>query len=220
MNLDKISKIYNTANEEILVLDNITYKFEEGKFYAIMGHSGSGKSTLIDILGLNLDFTSGKYYLEGKNINQYDENNLADLKRDYFGFIFQDFYLDKHLKAYENVMLPMIINPKIKDKKEKSLELLKLMGLEHRINHYPKELSGGEKQRISIARALANNPKIILADEPTGNLDESNERQIFTELKKLSEQGKCVVVVSHSNNVKKYADKVLNIKEGKLVEIK
>ena len=135
------------------------------------------------------------------------------------GFVFQGMNLDPSLTAYENVMVPMFINKEISPKvrKEKAIELLKKVGLGDRINHFPKQLSGGEQQRVAIARALANNPNIILADEPTGNLDEKTENEIFMLLKEISKNGKCIIVVSHSNDVKKYADKVMYIKSGSIV---
>ena len=218
MKLEDIVKVYKTKEEEILVLDHINYEFQAGKLYAITGHSGSGKTTLINILGLIEEPTSGKLYIDKEDVHKLMDKEASLLRSQKIGFIFQDFYLDENLKAYENVIVPMIINKRIKkeERKEKSLQLLKMVGLENRINHYPKELSGGECQRVAIARSMANDPEIILADEPTGNLDEKNEKLIFEELKKLSEKGKCVIVVSHSPLIKKYADVVLSIKGGKL----
>lgn len=218
MKIKNLEKIYYLKSEEIKAISNFSYNFEKGKFYAIMGHSGSGKSSLIRILGLIDNFTSGSYYLNGEDISKLNDEELSKLRMEEIGFIFQEFYLDENLKAYENIILPMIINKKIKkeDRKEKAIRLLKELGLENRINHYPKELSGGEKQRICLARALANNPNYILADEPTGNLDELNEDNVFNSLKKLSLEGKCVVVVSHSKKVEEYADVIINIKNGKM----
>lgn len=220
MNLHNISKEYNKKEEKILALDNINYSFEKGKFYAIMGHSGSGKSTLINILGLIHKASSGEYILGGVDVTKMTSDELANKRMEYIGFIFQNFYLDEYLKAYENVMLPMLVNPKISpsNREEKAEYLITKLGLSDRLNHYPKELSGGEQQRIAIARALANDPKVILADEPTGNLDEENEEKIFKILKELSQDGKCVIVVSHSNAVLDYADVVLKINKGKLEE--
>mgnify|MGYP001851735120 FL=1 len=211
-----LTKKYQRNKEDIVALDNINIKFEIGKFYAVMGHSGSGKSTLINIIGLIETATSGEYYLNGKNISDLNENEKANIRAKYFGFIFQDYNLDPNLKAYENVMLPMLIDKKVKniDAKEKAIKLLESLDLAHRINHYPKELSGGEQQRVAIARALANNPEIILADEPTGNLDKKNEQKIFSDLKKLSESGKCVIVVSHSLEIKEYADVIFTLEDG------
>lgn len=218
MKVENITKIYRTKTSEIKALDNISYEFIPGKMYAIMGHSGSGKSTLISILGLIDTYTSGKISIENKDVNKLKENELADLRMKHIGFVFQDFYLDEHLKAYENIILPMLINKEIKkeDRKEKALKLLKELGLEERINHYPGEMSGGECQRVAIARSLANDPQIILADEPTGNLDEENEKLVFSILKDLSKQGKCVIVVTHSEEIKNYADEILTISKGKL----
>ncbi len=218
MKVENITKIYRTKTSEIKALDNISYEFIPGKMYAIMGHSGSGKSTLISILGLIDTYTSGKISIENKDVSKLKENELADLRMKHIGFVFQDFYLDEHLKAYENVMLPMLINKEIKkeERKEKACKLLIDLGLRDRINHFPKEMSGGEQQRVAIARSLANDPKIILADEPTGNLDEENEKLVFETLKDLSKKGKCVIVVTHSEEIKKYADKILTINKGKL----
>lgn len=218
MKVENITKIYRTKTSEIKALDNISYEFVPGKMYAIMGHSGSGKSTLISILGLINTYTSGKISIENKDVSKLKENELADLRMKHIGFVFQEFYLDEHLKAYENIILPMLINKEIKkeDRKEKALKLLKELGLEERVNHYPKEMSGGECQRVAIARSLANSPQIILADEPTGNLDEENEKLVFSILKDLSKQGKCVIVVTHSEEIKNYADEILTINKGKL----
>lgn len=218
LKLEKIGKIYQTKTEKVEAVKDFSYEFQQGRFYAIMGHSGSGKSTLISIMGLIEEDFFGNYFIADRNIKKLNSYELANIRRDKIGFIFQDYYLDMHLKAYENVVLPMLINPLIKreEREKRAMELLKMVGLEDRANHFPREMSGGEQQRVCLARALANNPSIILADEPTGNLDEDNEEIIFQELKKLS-QDKCVIVVSHSNNVKKYADETLYMRKGKLV---
>lgn len=219
MNLDNITKIYKTKNSEVKALNNITYKFEPGKFYAIMGHSGSGKSTLISILGLIENYTSGKYFLDKIDIANLNDTELSHIRMKKIGFIFQDYYLDENLKAYENVILPMTINSDIpsKERQTKAIQLLNKVGLNNRINHFPSELSGGEQQRVAIARSIANDPSIILADEPTGNLDKENEQLIFQELKKLSKEGKCIIAVSHSEEIKKYADIILTIESGNLI---
>ncbi len=218
MNIENVCKVYKTKNDEVKALDNVSYEFKPGKLYAIMGHSGSGKSTLISILGLIETLTSGRITINNKDISKLKDDELANLRMKYIGFVFQDFYLDEHLKAYENVLLPMLINKEIKkaNRKEKALKLLTDLGLNERINHYPKELSGGEQQRVAIARSLANDPEIILADEPTGNLDEENEKLVFETLKSLAKKGKCVIVVTHSEEIKKYADEILKITKGKL----
>lgn len=194
-------------------LDNVSYEFKPGKMYAIMGHSGSGKSTLISIIGLIETYTSGKITIDQKDISELKDDELSNLRMKHIGFVFQDFYLDEHLKAYENVMLPMLINKEIKkeERKEKACKLLIDLGLRDRINHFPKEMSGGEQQRVAIARSLANDPKIILADEPTGNLDEENEKLVFETLKDLSKKGKCVIVVTHSEEIKNMLIKYLQL---------
>lgn len=214
-----LEKIYITPKEKIIAISDFSYSFEKGKFYAIMGHSGSGKSTLIKILGLMDKSTSGKYFINNKEVEELNDKELSRIRMESIGFIFQDYYLDTNLRAYENVMLPMLINKNIQknDRKQNAIDLLTNVGLENRINHYPRELSGGEQQRVCIARALANNPDYILGDEPTGNLDEENETKIFEILKNLSLSGKCVIIVSHSNVVKKYADEIIFIKNGKMV---
>lgn len=220
MELKSINKIYKKKDEKIEALNNINLSFEKGKFYAIMGHSGSGKSTLIRILGLIDNFDSGEYLLNNSSIKKLNNIESSEIRMKEIGFVFQDFYLDEYMTAKENIILPMLINKSIeKQSREKIAEqLLEKMNLLDRKNHLPKELSGGEKQRVCIARSLANNPSIILADEPTGDLDEKNERVIFEYLKELANEGKCVIVVSHSAEVKKYADEVINLKEGELVD--
>lgn len=214
--VENINKKFNKKNEEIIALKDISYNFEPGKMYGIVGHSGSGKSTLLTILGLMQSYDSGKYIFDGQDVSKMNKDAKADYRSNTIGFVFQSFYLDEQLTAIENVMLPMIINKKIKkeERYNKALELLKSLGLENRVNHFPKELSGGESQRVAIARALANDPKIILADEPTGDLDKKNEKQIFDILKELSNKGKCVIVVSHSDEIKEYADKIIELDEG------
>ena len=218
--LKGINKIYKKGNEEVRALEDIDLAFEKGKFYAIMGHSGSGKSTLISILGLMNKFDSGDYLLNEKSTKDLKELEASKLRMKEIGFVFQEFYLDEYMTALDNVILPMLINKEIdKQNREKiAKDLLKKFKLEGRESHLPHELSGGEKQRVCIARALANNPSIILADEPTGDLDEENEKMIFDYLKQLSNEGKCVIVVSHSNEVKNYADILIELKSGKLVK--
>jgi ABC-type lipoprotein export system ATPase subunit len=218
LELKNINKKYIHNGKEIVVLNNVSLNFEKGKFYAIIGSSGCGKTTLINILGTIGDFSSGEYFIDGENISNYDDNKLSKLRYDNIGYIFQDFYLNNYLTALENVMLPLTIDKKLNknDRLKKSVLLLDKVGLLNRRNHFPKELSGGEQQRVCIARALANDPNIILADEPTGNLDKKNEKRIFEILNKLKSEDKCIIVVSHSSVVKKYADVVYEIKNGKV----
>ena len=211
-------KEYSLKDEKITAMDNVNLKIDMGKLYVIMGHSGSGKSTLIQILGLLDNLTSGELYIDGQDVSNISEDEKADIRQKKIGFVFQSFYLNPKLTAIENVMLPMYINKDIEssNRRRKALKLLTNFGLENRINHYPKELSGGEQQRIAIARALANDPDFILADEPTGNLDVKNEEIVYNTLRDLANNGKAVVVVSHNENIKKYADKVFYMNSGKL----
>ena len=216
--LRDLKKTYYTQNKEISVLKNLNAEFYSGKFYAIMGHSGNGKSTLIRILGLIDKFDEGEYQVFGRNVKNLNDKESSYLRMKNIGFVFQEINLMPTLKAFENVIVPMLINDEIKkfERKNRAIELLNSVGLKERINHFPKELSGGEQQRVAIARALANNPNIILADEPTGNLDQQSEKTIFLLLKELAKEGQCVIVVSHSNEIKKYADQVYILNNGKL----
>lgn len=219
ISVDKLCRDYYLKNELIHAINNISYTFEYGKFYAIMGHSGSGKSTLIQCMGLLDKVDSGKIYIDGENVSSLKEHSKNEIRNKKIGFIFQDYYLNNTMKAYENVMLPMLINDKYNktDMKKRAKELLKLVGLEDRVNHYPKELSGGEQQRVAIARALANSPSIILADEPTGNLDEFTEKYVLEKLRKLADEGNCIIVVSHNPVIVEYADYVLKMKSGRFI---
>lgn len=211
-------KEYIKNKEKIIVLNNINIKFEEGKTYAIMGNSGSGKTTLLNILGTLDVLTSGKVLIDNDEILKLKDDEKAYIRMKKIGFIFQDFYLNQYMTVQENIMQPTYINKGYNKttRKQRADELIGIMGLSKRKRHYPKELSGGEQQRVSIARALVNKPDIILADEPTGNLDKNNEEKVFEILNSLSKKGKCVIIVSHSNVVKKYADVVLNLEEGNL----
>ena len=213
-------KEFSLKNEKIIAMDNVNLEINTGKLYVIMGHSGSGKSTLIQILGLLDNLTQGELYINGQDVSNISEDEKADIRQKEIGFVFQSFYLNPKLTAIENVILPMYINKDIEssNRRRKALKLLTNFGLENRINHYPKELSGGEQQRIAIARALANDPSFILADEPTGNLDVNNEEIVYNTLRELANSGKAVLVVSHNESIKKYADKVLYMNLGKLSE--
>lgn len=211
-------KEYLLKNKKVVALDNISIRFEYGKFYAIMGHSGSGKSTLIQVLGCLDELTNGNISIDNKDIKKMTEKEKNLLRNRKIGFIFQSFFLNNNLNVLENVLLPSYINKELsyKKSKERAISLLKNLGLEDRMTHYPNELSGGEQQRVAIARALINNPNIILADEPTASLDEENEIYVFKALKNMSKEGKSVIVVSHNEEICKYADEILRIKKGKL----
>lgn len=213
-----ITKTYKTKKRDVEVLKNIDLTFSLGKFYAIMGPSGSGKSTLFNILGLVDTPSSGAYKINGIDTTKLTDKSSSIIRMNNIGFVFQDFNLDPYLNALENVMMPLYLNKKIKkeDKEKISKDILTKLNLENRLEHFPNELSGGEAQRVAIARALVNNPNIILADEPTGNLDEELETEIFKILKSLTKENKCVIVVSHSSKIKEYADVVYTLKDGKI----
>lgn len=211
-----LSKSYNQSD---YVLKDFSYVFESGHFYAIMGPSGAGKSTLLHILGLLDSKNAGEVKMDGKVLNMDSEEEEAEIRLKTFGFVFQEFFLNPKLTVLENVMVPMHIHPDYlgkegkEKKKNRAHELLAQFDIEEYADRYPSELSGGEQQRVGIARALANNPEVILADEPTGNLDEKNEANIFSYLKAMSMAGKLVIVVSHNDAVKKYADAVLTLQK-------
>ena len=215
--LTGITKNYKNTGD---VLKDINIEFEQGKMYGIMGPSGSGKSTLLNIIGTLEKASGGTIEILGNNLEGYGEKELCNLRAKHIGYVFQNFYLNPYLDAVENVMVPMKVNDEIEPKNRKELAegLLKRFGLEERMKHLKSQMSGGEQQRVAIARALANDPDIILADEPTGNLDEDNEVIIFKTLKGLAESGKTVIVVSHNEIVKEYADEVINIVKGKIVD--
>lgn len=217
--LNKIVKKYKKNDKEITILKNISYKFNAGSVYIIMGDSGAGKTTLINtIVGLvNLD--SGTIKIDNEELNSKED--YSKIRNEKIGMVFQSYLLNENMNAIENVMLPLLLKNNLKTSKVRAIELLKKIGLEDRYNHYPKELSGGEQQRVAIARALANDPDIIIADEPTGNLDKKNEKSIFEQFVKLAkEDNKCIIVVSHNEQIKEYADKVLILKDGELYEDK
>jgi ABC-type lipoprotein export system ATPase subunit len=222
MKLINVNKSYNTSYGKLQILKNISVSFEKGKFYAIMGRSGSGKSTLVNILGLLDNFDDGDYYLNNTNVKQLNDKTKSRIRGLNIGFVFQSFYLNKNLTAYENIILPTYINDKMDDTKRKNraLNIMKKLEIIDRTEHKPSSLSGGEQQRVAIARALINNPDIIIADEPTGNLDSSNELEVLKILKEISKQGKIVIVVSHNPIIKNYADILYKINDGKISEEK
>ena len=221
MRLEHVYKNYNLGKKEIAVLKDINVEFKTNTFYAIMGRSGSGKTTLVNILGLLDNVTNGKYFLNDKDVTNVNSELKSKIISENIGFVFQSFYLNNNLSALENVMLPLYINKNVKksERKELAKGMLTKFNLGNRINHKPKELSGGEQQRVAIARALINNPKIIIADEPTGNLDSQSEKDVFDILKEISKENKIVIVVSHNPIVKEYADCILEMEDGELNEI-
>lgn len=221
MKLKNVCKSYKKKGKNISVLQDLSYSFRFGKLYAIFGESGSGKTTLIYILGLLEKVTSGSYILDKVDVTKLNRKELISLRKNNIGYVSQSMDLNDYLNSLENVLLPMLVNSDI-SKDERTViakKLLKKFGLEKRMNHYPKELSGGEKQRVCIARALANRPKYLLCDEPTSSLDKRNTIKVFQLLKDLSQEGLCVIVVSHDEKVFDYADYCLELKDGKLIEV-
>ncbi len=214
-----IWKVYGKGEAKTVVLKGINLKIKEGEFVSIMGPSGCGKSTLLSILGL-LDIpTKGKVYIKGKKTTSMSENERAIFRRKISGFIFQQFYLINTLTALENIELPMMLDEKNKIYRiKRAKKLIKTMELGHRMNHYPSQLSGGQQQRIAIARALANNPKILFADEPTGNLDSKSGTQVMKILKELNNKGITVVMVTHEREYAEYATRIINIKDGEIID--
>lgn len=213
-----LSKIYRNDSLETLALDDVSFGIEKGEFVAIMGPSGSGKSTLMHILGALDKPTGGKYFLEGKNISRFDDDQLAEIRNKKIGFVFQSFNLLPRYSAKRNVILPMIYADVPKEEREKrAREFLKMMGLEERIDHTPAQLSGGEKQRVAIARALACSPSLILADEPTGNIATHQANEVMRIFKDLNERGHTLVVITHEEDIGACAKRIITIKDGRLV---
>ena len=221
ININSISKEYVMGDNKLLALNNVDVSIKEGEFVSIMGSSGSGKSTLMNIIGC-LDVPSnGDYYFRDNNISNYSSNKLAELRNKDIGFIFQNFNLLPRLNALENVTLPLLYSGKnVKERTKLSMEALENVGLKDRTHHKPNQLSGGQQQRVSIARAIAGNPKLILADEPTGALDSNTSLEIMKILNDLNETGITIVLVTHEDDIAKYGSRIIKMKDGKIVEDK
>ncbi|ASS40049.1 macrolide ABC transporter ATP-binding protein [Fusobacterium nucleatum subsp. nucleatum] len=216
--VDKINKTYKNGSLELQVLKNISFKVDKGEFLAIMGSSGSGKSTMMNILGCLDNQYEGRYILDGIDISKSTENELSEIRNKKIGFIFQSFNLLPRLTALENVELPLVYSSIPKEERHKRAnELLEMVGLKDRIHHRPNELSGGQRQRVAIARALVNNPSIILADEPTGNLDSKSEEEIIEILQKLNKMGKTIVIVTHEPSIGEIAERKIIFKDGEII---
>ncbi|MCT4566086.1 MAG: ABC transporter ATP-binding protein [Maledivibacter sp.] len=214
-----IRKTYKTGALEVEVLKGISIVVEQGEFVSIIGSSGSGKSTLMNIMGCLDTYTAGEYLLDSKDINAYDEKELAIVRNKKIGFIFQKFNLLSKLNAYENVELPLLYRGIDKDeRKTRVLESLKMVGLGDRLKHRPSEMSGGQQQRVAIARALAGKPPLILADEPTGNLDSKSSEEVMDMLVDLNKKGITIVLITHDNEVAKLANRIIEIKDGEIVD--
>lgn len=217
INVGDMYKIYNPGENEVRALDGVSLRVEEGEFVAIIGHSGSGKSTLMNMLGCLDVPTKGKYILNGKDVSRLSDNELSDVRNNYIGFIFQGFNLVQNLTAIENVELPLIYRKvEKKERRKLAVEALKKVGLEQRMKHKPSEMSGGQQQRVAIARAIAAAPPLILADEPTGNLDSKSTRDIMQILEELNEQGNTIVLITHDDGIAANAKRVVRIMDGKI----
>ncbi len=213
-----LQKIFRTEEVQTLALTNVNIEVNEGEFVAIMGPSGCGKSTLLNILGLLDNPTAGEYYLNGTEVSRYTESQRTDLRKGVIGFVFQSFNLIDELNVYENVELPLLyMGIPAAERKKRVEDALERMGMMHRVKHFPQQLSGGQQQRTAIARAVVANPKLILADEPTGNLDSKNGREVMELLKELHRDGTTIVMVTHSQHDADYADRIIHLFDGQVV---
>lgn len=217
--LENITKTYDLDAVKVDVLHNVSLEIKEKEFTSIMGASGSGKSTLLHIIGALDRPTTGTVHINGTDVSKLNGDKLARLRGNIIGFVFQFFNLYPTLTTRENVELPMLINETDKKiMKQRSIELLKKVGLQDRVDYYPSQLSGGQRQRVAIARALANNPKMILADEPTGNLDSKTSLEIMHIFTELNEEGKTIVMITHEKSISGYSKRVVHVKDGKIVK--
>ena len=213
-----LEKIFRTEEVETLALNKVSIEVKEGEFVAIMGPSGCGKSTLLNILGLLDNPTSGEYYLNGIEVSRYTEAQRTKLRKGIIGFVFQSFNLIDELNVYENIELPLLyMGVSATERKKKVQEAMERMAIVHREKHFPQQLSGGQQQRVAIARAVVANPKLILADEPTGNLDSKNGQEVMNLLSELNKEGTTIVMVAHSQHDAGFASRTINLFDGQVV---
>ena len=218
--LEEVWKIYPMGHQEVHALAGVDMDFRRGDFWAIMGPSGSGKSTMLNILGCLDRVSKGRYYIEGKEISQFDDDDLSEIRLRYIGFIFQSFNLIPQLSVQRNIELPLYyLGWDPQQSAERAMELARKVGLTERLDHKPTELSGGQMQRVAIARALSNDPAILLADEPTGNLDTATGEQILDLLCELNQAGKTIIMVTHEADIAKRAKKRLHMRDGRVESI-
>ena len=216
--VNDLCKVFRTEEIETTALNNVSFEINDGEFVAIMGPSGCGKSTLLNILGLLDNPTTGSYELLGKEVANLKEKERTKFRKGNIGFVFQSFNLIDELNVYDNVELPLrYLNISASERKEKVTAILKRMNISHRAQHFPQQLSGGQQQRVAIARAVVSNPKLILADEPTGNLDSKNGREVMELLKELNAEGTTIVMVTHSQKDAACAQRTINLFDGKIV---
>jgi putative ABC transport system ATP-binding protein len=215
LELENITKVYKAGQTEVPALRGISCRIESGEMVSIIGPSGSGKSTLMNIIGCLDKPTSGRYRLDGTEVSELNDNQLAEIRNKKIGFVFQSFNLLSRTTALANVELPLIYNG-ASNRRQRALQVLESVGLAHRVTHRPSELAGGEQQRVAIARALINNPSIILADEPTGNLDTQTSQEIMLIFKQLNEQGMTIILVTHEPDIAAYTQRTIKIRDGQI----
>jgi putative ABC transport system ATP-binding protein len=217
LELENITKVYKAGQTEVPALQGISCRIESGEMISIVGPSGSGKSTLMNIIGCLDKPTSGRYRLDGTEVSELNDNQLAEIRNKKIGFVFQSFNLLSRTTALANVELPLIYSG-ASNRRQRALQVLESVGLAHRVTHRPSELAGGEQQRVAIARALVNNPSLILADEPTGNLDTRTSQEIMAIFKKLNEQGMTIVLVTHEPDIAAYTRRTIKLRDGQIEE--
>ena len=216
--IENLTKIFRTEEVETVALDGVSLSVEQGEFVAIMGPSGCGKSTLLNIMGLLDNPTSGSYILDGEEVGHLKESQRTSVRKGKIGFVFQSFNLIDELNVEENIELPLkYIGVPQKERRERVVEILRRLELSHRAKHYPQQLSGGQQQRVAIARAVVMNPKLILADEPTGNLDSKNGLEVMQLLTQLNNEGTTIVMVTHSQRDAGFAQRIINLLDGQIV---
>ena len=218
--LENLEKIFRTEEVETVALNGVSLNINEKEFVAVMGPSGCGKSTLLNILGLLDNPTSGNYYLAGTEVGQLKESERTETRKGQLGFVFQSFNLIEEMNVFDNVALPLVyMKVKPQERKERVEEALHRMKIDHRARHFPNQLSGGQQQRVAIARSVVANPKIILADEPTGNLDSKNGLEVIKLLCELNNEGTTVVMVTHSQHDASYAHRIIHLFDGQVITI-